>query len=137
RRYRGPTGGGRIALARLCELRPVPRLRRARRGIQALGGELAHVKKGAFEARLLLLVSFGLVAFGLVMVYSATSASAALENGDPAYYVKRQAIYAALGLALMFVFARFRFQALRKLAPVLVSTSLALLAAVLVLGSTA
>ena len=92
--------------------------------------------KGQFEARLLLLVSFGLVAFGLVMVYSATSASAALENGDPAYYVKRQAIYAVLGLALMFVFARFRFQALRKLAPVLVTISLALLAAVLVLGST-
>src|SRR3982750_2262970 len=91
--------------------------------------------KGAFEARLLLLVSFGLVAFGLVMVYSATSASAALENGDPAYYVKRQAIYAALGLVLMFVFARFRFQTLRRLAPALVITSLGLLAAVLVIGS--
>src|SRR5262249_37138306 len=70
------------------------------------------------------------------MVYSATSASAALENGDPAYYVKRQAIYAVLGLALMVVFARFRFQALRKLAPVLVTASLALLIGVLVLGST-
>ena len=93
------------------------------------------MSKGQFEARLLLLVSFGLVAFGLVMVYSATSASATLENGDPAYYVKRQAIYAALGLVLMFVFARFRFQALRRLAPVLVATSLGLLAAVLVLGS--
>src|SRR4051795_5312941 len=92
--------------------------------------------KWQFEARLLLLVSFGLVAFGLVMVYSAPSASAALENGDPAYYVKRQAIYAVLGLALMFVCARFRFQALRKLAPVLVTISLGLLPAVLVLGST-
>jgi cell division protein FtsW len=92
------------------------------------------VTKGHFEARLLLLVSFGLVAFGLVMVYSATSASAALQNGDPAYYVKRQGIYAGLGLALMFLFARFRFQALRKLAPVLVISSLGLLVAVLVLG---
>src|SRR3982751_1325303 len=91
--------------------------------------------KGQFEASLLLLVSFVLVAFGLVMVYSATSASAALENGDPAYYVKRQAIYAALGLVLMFVFARVRFQALRRLAPALVIASLALLAAVLVVGS--
>src|SRR3954447_382434 len=70
------------------------------------------------------------------MVYSATSASAALENGDPAYYVKRQAIYAALGLVLMFLLARLRFQALRHLAPMLVMASLALLAAVLVLGST-
>jgi cell division protein FtsW len=83
----------------------------------------------------LLLVSFGLVAFGLVMVYSATSASAALNNGDPAYYVKRQAIYAALGLVAMFVFARLRFRALRKLAPALVVSSLVLLAAVLVMGS--
>jgi cell division protein FtsW len=93
------------------------------------------VKRGAFEARLLLLVSFGLVAFGLVMVYSATSASAALENGDPAYYVKRQAIYAGLGLVLMFVFARLPFQVLRRLAPALVVASLALLVGVLVLGS--
>jgi cell division protein FtsW len=93
------------------------------------------VKKGAFEARLLLLVSFGLVAFGLVMVYSATSAAAALENGDPAYYVKRQAIYAALGLGLMLIFARLRYQALQALAPALIVISLALLAAVLVLGT--
>src|SRR5437773_10911203 len=92
-------------------------------------------RKGQFEARLLLLVRFGLGAFGLVMVYSATSASAALENGDPAYYVKRQAIYAVLGLALMFVVARFPVEALRRLAPVLVTTRLGLLAAVLVLGS--
>jgi cell division protein FtsW len=93
------------------------------------------VRKGQFEARLLLLVSFGLVAFGLVMVYSATSASAALQNGDPAYFVKRQAIYAALGLVLMVGFARFRFQRLRQLAPAFVLASLALLAAVLVLGA--
>jgi cell division protein FtsW len=93
------------------------------------------VRKGQFEARLLLLVSFGLVAFGLVMVYSATSAAAALQNGDPAYFVKRQGIYAALGLGLMVLFARFRYQRLRQLAPALVISSLALLAAVLVLGA--
>jgi cell division protein FtsW len=93
------------------------------------------VSKGQFEARLLLLVSFGLVAFGLVMVYSATSASAALENGDPAYFVKRQALYAVVGLALMFGFTRFRFQRLRSLSPALVISSLALLVAVLVLGA--
>jgi cell division protein FtsW len=92
------------------------------------------VRKGQFEARLLLLVSFALVAVGLVMVYSATSASAALQNGDPAYYVKRQAIYAGLGLVLMFMLARLRFAALRRLAPTLVVTSLVLLAAVLVVG---
>jgi cell division protein FtsW len=93
------------------------------------------VRKGQFEARLLLLVSFGLVAFGLVMVYSATSASAALANGDPAYYLKRQALYAVLGLGLMFMLARTPFPALRRLAPGLVATSLFLLVAVLGLGA--
>jgi cell division protein FtsW (lipid II flippase) len=48
--------------------------------------------QGQFDQRLLALVTLGLVAFGLVMVYSATSASAALGNGDPMSYLKRQAI---------------------------------------------
>jgi cell division protein FtsW len=55
------------------------------------------VRRG-LESSVLILVTLGLVAFGLVMVYSATSASAALANGDPAYYLKRQAIYVVLGL---------------------------------------
>jgi len=85
----------------------------------------------------LILVTLGLAAFGLVMVYSATSASAALANGDPAYYLKRQAVYAGLGLALMAVLSRVDFRALRALAPVLMLTSLVLLLAVLVLGQAA
>ena len=92
------------------------------------------MREGQFEARLLVLVTFGLVAFGLVMVYSATSAAAALANGDPGYYVKRQAVYAVLGLGLMTALSRVPFARLRKLAPVLVLVSLALLLAVLVLG---
>ena len=56
------------------------------------------MKRGQLEWQLLVLVTLGLVAFGLVMVYSATSASAALGDGDPMYYLKRQAIYAVLGL---------------------------------------
>ena len=90
--------------------------------------------KRGLESSVLILVTLGLVAFGLVMVYSATSASAALANGDPAYYLKRQGIYAGLGLALMVVAARVDFRALRALAPLLVGTSLALLLGVLVVG---
>ncbi len=82
----------------------------------------------------MLLVTFGLVAFGLVMVYSATSASAALSNGDPAFYLKRQVVYAALGLLLLFLAYRTPFRALRGLAPMLLAVSLALLLAVLALG---
>jgi cell division protein FtsW len=92
------------------------------------------VKRGQLESSVLILVTLGLVAFGLVMVYSATSASAALANGDPAYYLKRQAIYAVLGIALMVVTSRLDFHVLRRLAPVLVVTSIGLLLAVLVIG---
>jgi cell division protein FtsW len=92
------------------------------------------VKSTQLESRLLILVTLGLVAFGLVMVYSATSASAALANGDPSYYLKRQAIYAVLGLVLMVLASRTDFRAVRRLAPLLVVGSLVLLVAVLAMG---
>ena len=69
------------------------------------------------------------------MVYSATSASAALANGDPAYYLKRQAIYALPRARADGRRSRASTSgALRALAPTLVVTSLGLLLAVLVLG---
>ena len=92
------------------------------------------MKRGQLEASVLTLITFGLVAFGLVMVYSATSASAALANGDPAYYLKRQAGYALLGLVLMLVASRTDYRILRRLAPALIVTSIGLLLAVLVVG---
>jgi cell division protein FtsW len=89
------------------------------------------VKGRVVEAQILVLVTLGLVAFGLVMVYSATSAAAALGNGDPSYYLKRQGIYAVLGIALMLIASRVEFRALRALAPLLLAGSFALCALVL------
>jgi cell division protein FtsW len=92
------------------------------------------VRKGEFEARILILVTLALVAFGIVMVYSATSASAAVGGANPNYYVERQGIYAVLGITLMVVAQRWDYRRLRALAPPLVLVSLALLFAVLVIG---
>ncbi|MGB2874234.1 MAG: putative lipid II flippase FtsW [Gaiellaceae bacterium] len=92
------------------------------------------MKRGQLEASVLTLVTLGLVAFGLVMVYSATSASAALANGDPAYYLKRQVGYALLGLVLMVIVSRINYRVLRRLAPTLMVSSLALLLGVLAIG---
>src|ERR671928_1377236 len=92
------------------------------------------MKRGQLESSILTLVTLGLVAFGLVMVYSATSASAALANGDPSYYLKRQALYALLGVALMVVVSRIDYRSLRRLAPGLLGTSLVLLLGVLAAG---
>lgn len=93
------------------------------------------MRRGEVSSRLLILVTLGLVAFGLVMVYSATSAAAALGGKDPSYYLKRQGIYAALGIVLMMVIQRWDYRRLRPLAPTLVIVSIVLLAAVLVIGS--
>ncbi|MBV8598514.1 MAG: putative lipid II flippase FtsW [Actinobacteria bacterium] len=92
------------------------------------------MKQRSFEWQLLVLVTLALTAFGLVMVYSATSASAALANTNPMGYVERQGTYALIGLVLLVVAARTDFRKLRTLAPPLVCTALFLCMAVLVMG---
>ena len=93
------------------------------------------MKKSHLEWHVLLLVTLGLVAFGLVMVYSATSAPAALGGGDPTGYLARQGIYALIGLCLLAVASRTDYRICRKLAPSLLVVTLALCVAVLVLGT--
>jgi cell division protein FtsW len=101
-------------------------------------GAVAHVtarrKQHSLEWQLLVLVPLALTAFGLVMVYSATSSSAALGNGNPMGYLERQAGYAVLGITLMICAARTDFRKLRALAPGLVLAALGLCLAVLVIG---
>ena len=92
------------------------------------------MKRGQLDSHILVLVTLGLTAFGLVMVYSATSAPAALGGGDPVFYLKRESIYAALGVVVLLIASRVDYRSLRRLAPVLMLTSLGLCLAVLVLG---
>jgi cell division protein FtsW len=89
---------------------------------------------GHLEQRVLMLVTLGLVAFGLVMVYSATSAAAALGDGNPMEYLQRQTVYALLGIVLMAAASRFDYHRLRYLAPPLLLATLVLCAAVLVVA---
>jgi cell division protein FtsW len=94
------------------------------------------VKKGQLEQQILLLVTLALVAFGLVMVYSATSASAALANGDSSYFFRKQGLYALVGVVLLLLLRRGSYRGLRPLSPALVLGSIGLLLAVLAVGST-
>jgi len=89
---------------------------------------------GQLEQRLLVLVTLGLVAFGLVMVFSATSASAALGAGDPMIFLVKQAAYAVVGLLLLAFASRFDYHRLRALAPILLVGALGLCIAVLVVA---
>jgi cell division protein FtsW len=93
-----------------------------------------RAKQRPLEWQLLVFVTLALTFFGLVMVYSATSASAALGNGNPVGYLERQGIYAAIGFTLLVFAARTDFRKLKALAPPLIVTSLCLCAAVLVVG---
>ena len=92
------------------------------------------MKRGA-EWHVLTLTTLGLTAFGLVMVYSATSASAAIGGANPMSYLERQGTFAVLGLAGMILATRFEYGRLRALAPAFVLVALALCAAVLVVAT--
>ena len=90
--------------------------------------------RGRTEQRVLVLVTLGLVAFGLVMVFSATSASAAIGNGDPMTYLVKQSLYALAGVVLLLVMSRFDYHGLRPLAPMLLVGALGLCLAVLAIA---
>ncbi len=94
-----------------------------------------RTKRLQFEWNLLVLVTAALVLFGLVMVYSATSGSAALGNTNPLGIVERQVVYAVIGVGLLLVVSRLPLDRLRALAPTLVVTALVLCFAVLALGA--
>ena len=58
-----------------------------------------------------------LVAIGLVMIFSASSAQAYADHHDTAYYVKRQAVYLVIGLFLAYWAYRIDYRKLRAFAP--------------------
>ena len=90
------------------------------------------MKRAQLEANVLILVTLGLAAFGLVMVYSATSARAAVGDGEPMHYLLRQSLYALAGLVALVVCARTPYAWWRHVAPTFLVVSFLLLAAVLV-----
>jgi cell division protein FtsW len=93
------------------------------------------VKRAQLESNVLVLVTLALTAFGLVMVYSATSARAVDGgNGQPMQYLTRQAIFAGLGLVALIVAYRTPYSVWRRFAPSLVVGSIVLLALVKLAG---
>jgi len=73
-----------------------------------------------------------LVAFGLVMIFSASSATAYATYHDATYYLKRQFVWLAVALVAAFFAYRCDYRVLQKAAPAILGVSLFLLAVVLV-----
>jgi cell division protein FtsW len=69
------------------------------------------------------------------MVYSASSARALLAADAPSYYLKRQAVYAVMGLVALVVCSRLDFRRLRGFGGTLLAATFVLLVAVLVVGT--
>ena len=77
--------------------------------------------------RLVLGVTGVLLVFGVIMVYSASSAVAAQEYGDAGYFLKRQLLWGVFGLIAMCVLARMNVHSWQRLAvPMLLLTILLL-----------
>ena len=83
---------------------------------------------------LLLGLVVGLVAVGLLIVYSSSFALGLLAFDDANYFVIRQAIWAVIGLALLLSVMRLDYRWLRSISPLLMLIAIVSLVAVLVPG---
>ncbi|NLG27969.1 MAG: FtsW/RodA/SpoVE family cell cycle protein, partial [Chloroflexi bacterium] len=86
----------------------------------------------------IVLVVLGLVLVGLVMVYSATYWFAYAEGGpyegQPTFFVKRQAMFAAFGLLVMLVVSHIDYRIYRRYALLILMGTVGLLALTLLVG---
>src|ERR1044071_8165630 len=81
--------------------------------------------------RILFFVTLVLVGFGIAMVFSSSAIVAKEKFGDPNYFTFKQLIFAALGLAVMFVVMKVDYHTYRH--PVVVFSTLAVVIALMVL----
>ena len=84
-------------------------------------------RKRPIEYSILYTATLCLLAFGAVMVYSASSAESLLSGpGDPSFYLKRYLMCAVLGLVLMHLASRHGLKVIKALTPFLLIGSFAL-----------
>jgi rod shape determining protein RodA len=79
----------------------------------------------------LMLITLLLTTFGAIMIFSATSSNQESLGSDPAFFMKRQIIYAAVGSLALLGLALFDYRHLRAFAPVIYGVTLLILALVL------
>ena len=87
-----------------------------------------------YDFQLLFLVVF-MVFLGLVMVYSTSSYTSELKTGSAFFYLKRQGIFAVIGIAAMLIFARIDYHIWRRFAVVMMLGIIGLLFLVIIIGT--
>ena len=84
--------------------------------------------------KVLLIVTVILVIFGLLMVYSASNVVALYKYDDAYYFIKRQAIFAGIGISLMILIINIDIYKLYKYSTLIFLISLVCLILVLIPG---
>ncbi|OGY16103.1 MAG: cell division protein FtsW [Candidatus Blackburnbacteria bacterium RIFCSPLOWO2_02_FULL_44_9] len=82
----------------------------------------------------LLLAAVGLSIFGLAMVFNASAADGAKTFDDSFFYLKRQAMWATLGMLCMLILSQVNYKVYEKLSVPLLGATLFLLVLVLIPG---
>ena len=85
---------------------------------------------------ILFLTALGLVAIGVVMIYSASAILALERFGSTTFFVKKQAIWGIITLLLILALTRVDYHHLEKISPFLLLGSFLLLVAVLFVPAT-
>ena len=75
-----------------------------------------------------------LIAFGLIMIYSASSISALARFSDPNHYLKRQLFYVVLGIPIIYIVSRTSYRSYKEYCGPLLLGMIALLVMVLIPG---
>ena len=90
-------------------------------------------RKRPIEYSILYTATLCLLAFGAVMVYSASSAESLLNgSNDPSMYLKRYVVFGVAGLVLLHAASRHGLKLIRGLTPLLLIASFVLTVAVMV-----
>ena len=92
-----------------------------------------QLARGPMDLPFLMLVLL-LTGIGVIMVFSASFATAYYEGRDPAYYFLRQALFAGAGLAIMYVISKINYQTFRWMSVFAMGVAILLLIAVLIPG---
>jgi cell division protein FtsW len=104
------------------------------RGSAQAGKRTGTRSGGTIEQRVLLTATLCLLAFGLVMVYSATSATTVLQGGSGGSELLKFAVFAAVGLVVMRVLAKDGISRVQGIVAPLLVVSFVLVLAVHVPG---
>src|SRR3954465_14252384 len=126
----------------MCQLRRLQGLRGARRPISRARGAAPLTKRGTAKRRpargqqaappleysLLLTATLCLLAFGAVMVFSASSARSLLNHGGSGfYYLERTLLFGAIGLVVMRIAAIRGVAAIKTLTPLILGVAMFML----------